>query len=365
MTVYTWMVVLLLVAALLLNGNKKGNKKFIWVAFLVLFAVMGLRDVNSVGVDSIGIGGSYPVNYKQYGQAAWGALYKEGGENFNIGFKYLMKLLYELTGGDYQWFITLLMLFVVFSYIRFIKKYSPSPIQSILYFLGMLYFVILADLLKQSIAMSILLFAIDAIFEKKPIKFIFIVLTASLFHFPALVFLPAYWLCRMQIGRNYLFLLSILLLATYIFRNQILRFMLDAYGGDDINASMEGVRFLRNKVIVMIIIVVAAIILRPPSRGDTVYNACLVFTGMAIVFQTFCGYNNIFERLADYYFHTSIVFIPLIFEKIDLKTHVIDFGTELMIKELATPLFCAFAIWRFLSTVNNSPYYNGFRFIWQ
>lgn len=365
MTVYTWMVVLLLLAALLLNGNKKGNIGFILVAFVLLFVVLGLRNVNTAGLDSSGASGSYPVIFQRYGQAAWGTLYSEGGENFNIGFKYLSKGLYELTDGDYQLYIMILMFFVVFSYMRFIKKYSPAPIQSVLYLLGLLYFTLLMDALKQALAMSVLLFAFDAIFEKKPVKFVLLVLLATSFHFPALIFLPAYWLAKMRVDRNYLLLLALILILTYIFRDRILNLMLSAYGGEDVNASLEGVRFLRNKAIIMIVIVVAAVALRPPTEGDAVYNACLVFAGVAIVFQTFCGSNNIFERLADYYFHTAIIFIPLVFERCALKRHALDLGTELMIKELGTPVFCAFAIWRFLSTVNNSWHYSGIQMLWQ
>lgn len=365
MTVYTWMVVLLLLAALLFNGNRKGNIKFILIAFLLLYALMGLRDVTTVGFDSSGRAGSYPVIFQRMGQASWGALFDKGVDSYNIGFDLLTKLIYELTGGSYQMYISLLMLFVVFSYMRFIGKYSPSPIQSILYMLGLLYFTLLFDALKQAVAMSVLLYSIDAILEKKPVKFIILALLAAVCHFPALVFLPAYWVARMRIDRNYLFLLAVLLLVTFFFRDQILRLMLNAYGGDDIDASMEGVRFLRNKVLVMLIIVVAAIILRPPTEGDQLYNACLVFTGIAIVLQTFCGYSNIFERLADYYFHISIVFIPLVFEKRELKRHAIDPRMGYLVKDLATPAFCAFAIWRFLSTVNSSRFFTGFQFFWQ
>ena len=135
----------------------------------------------------------------------------------------------------------------------------------------------------------------------------------------------------MRVDRNYLILLAAILLVTYFFRDRILTLMLSAYGGDDVNASMEGIRFLRNKAIIMIIIVAAAVFLRPPTEGDSVYNACLIFTGVAIVFQTFCGYNNIFERLADYYFHTSIVLLPLVFEKCDLKTHVLSVTDEMSV----------------------------------
>ena len=326
---------------------------------------MGLRDVSTAGSDSSGAHGSYLASYQNVGKTEWGALSGKGDNNHNVGFFYLMKLIYSLTDGNYQSFITILSLFFLFAYLRFIQKYSPSPIQSILYFLGLLYFTFLFDALKQAVAMSVLLFAFDAIIEKRPIKFVLLVLLAAQFHFPALIFLPAYWLGRMRLGQGFLLLLGGLLIATFFLRDQILRLMLESYGGENIYASMEGIRFLRNKAIVMIIIVIAAVVLRPPTEGDTVYNACLVFSGVAIVFQTFCGYNNIFERLADYYFHTSIVFLPLIFEQHELKSHVLSMRDELTAKRLAPWVFSAFAVWRFLSTVSNSPIIYGYSFLWQ
>lgn len=365
MTAYTWMVILVIAAALILQGNVKGNKKFIFVAFLILFCVMGLRDVNTCGNDSSGSNGSYPIIYRNVGRADWSELYNVGEINYNVGSTHLQKLIYDLTDGDYQTYVSIIALFVMFSYMRFIRKYSPSPIQSVLYLFGLMYFTLLFDVLKQAVAMSVLLFAFDAIIEKKPIKYILLVLLATTFHFPALVFLPAYWIGRMKVGRNYLILLAAALVITYIFRDQILNLMLDTYGGDDIKGSMEGVRFLRNKTLVMIFIIATSMLLRPPTEGDTVYNACLAFAGMSIVFQTFCGYNNIFERLADYYFHTSIVMIPLVFEKCELKKHLLDINTELMVKNVAPLVFSAFAVWRFLSYVNNSSNFMFIRFIWQ
>lgn len=365
MTVFAWLVVLLLISAFLLHGNVKGNKRFIIVAFILLFLVMGLRDVNTGGADASGTHGSYPISFQSVGTSEWSELSGKSDNNYNIGFFYLMKFMYDLTGGNYQRYITILSFFILLPYLRFIRKYSPSPILSILFFMGLLYYTFLFDALKQALAMSVLLLAFDAIIDRRPILFILFVLLAAQFHFPAMVFLPAYWLGRMKIGSGFLLLLAVILAATYLFRDQILNLMLETYGGEDIETSMEGIRFFRNKAIVMIIIVVAAFILRPPTKGDTVYNACLVFASIAIVFQTFCGYNNIFERLADYYFHTSIVLLPLIFEKCDLKAHVLTASNELRVKSIAPWLFGAFAVWRFLSYVSNSIYISSYQFLWQ
>ena len=366
MTVYTWMVLLLLLAALIFRGNKKGSIAFILIAFLILFTVMGLRDVNSVGQDASGAHGSYPLIFQRTGQKDWSKLVGSSVQSFNTGFSLLMKLVYVLTNGDYQLFVTIISLFVVFSYMRFIRKYSPSPIQSVLYFLGLLYFLLMFDALKQAVAMAVLLFAFDAIFENKPIKFVLLVLIAAQFHFPAMVFLPAYWISKMKMSRSFIVLLGFLLIVTYIFREQILNLMLKVYGGDDVvGGSLSDVRFIRTKVLVMLLIVVAAVILRPPTEGDTLYNTCLYFVGISIVFQTFCGYNNIFERLADYYFHTSIVMIPLVFEKCELDRHFLDEQMEMTVKTVAPVAFCAFAVWRFLSYVGSSPYYMDLKLIWQ
>ncbi len=365
MTVYTWLVVLLLAASFLFKGNRKHSKKFIIIAFVLLFVVMGLRDVYATGNDSSGTFGSYPNIYRRLGNTEWTEVIKRGEDNYNIGFNYLLKLIFELTGGDYQWLITIISLIVMLSYMRFIGKYSPSPIQSVLCFLGLLYYTFMFDVLKQALAMAILLFAFDAIIEKKPIKFIIITIVAALFHFPAIVFFPAYWIGRMRIGRGYIALLALLLLLTYVFRNQLLTFMMNAYKEGDSTVTMEGVMFLRSKVIIMIVFVVFAVLIRPPVRNDILYNALLMFSGVAIIFQTFCGYNNIFERLADYYFHTSIVFIPMIFEKKDdLKSRNGVITNEQILNYMML-FICAFAIWRFLSTMNNSAVFSNYKFFWQ
>lgn len=365
MTVYTWLIILLVAAAFLFNGNKRRCTMFIVVSFILLFAVMGLRDVYAFGSDASGSNGSYPVIFRNIGKTEWRKISGSGEGDYNIGFGYLTKVLFELTNGNYQAYISVISLFVITSYTRFISKYSPAPIQSVLCFLGLLYYSMLFDVLKQALAMSVLLFSFDAIVEKKPIKFLILIIIAALLHFPSIVFLPAYWIGRMQIGRKYLTILAAILLITFVFRNQLLNLMLRAYSSGESVASMEGIRFLRNKVLLMIAIVALAVWIRPPRAEDTVYNATLIFAGVAIIFQTFCGYNNIFERLADYYFHTSIVLVPLIFEKNKEYGSLANTAENDQLLNYAAVFICAIAIWRFLSYMNNAWTFSPYRFLWQ
>lgn len=324
-----------------------------------MFCIIGLRDVYTVGCDSAT---SYLRAFEDIAEIEWRDISGRGNENYNIGFAYLLKLGYIVTKGDYQTFIVIISAFMMISYAHFVGKYSPSPVQSVLYFLGLLYFSFMFDALKQGIAMSILLFSFDAIIEKKPIKFVALVLLASWFHFPAMVFLTAYPIARINVNRTYIILLIVLLALTYAFRDYMLKLMLNSYGGENLDASMEGVKFLRNKTIIMIAIVVLSMILRPMTSEDRVYTTLMKFAGIAIVFQTFCGYNNIFERLADYYFHYSIVLIPLAFEKCDLKKNCLQAGVTKAIKSVAPVLACAFAIWRFWGFTEVSITLSKYRF---
>lgn len=79
--------------------------------------------------------------------------------------------------------------FVQYSYLRFIRRHSPSLMLGLaLYiFLGTYTFSIAA--MKQTIAMAILLFAVDALIERKHIRYLLLVFVAFLFHTYAIAFL--------------------------------------------------------------------------------------------------------------------------------------------------------------------------------
>lgn len=359
MSIYAWLVVAVLLLALLLRGDVKGNQKYIILACLLLFCVYGLRDAYSIGNDSAS---SYLHGFQRMETTDWDELPKIKDGAYNTGFSHLMKLIYVCSNGDYQVFIIVVSAFVMLVFAHFIRKYSPSPVQSILYYFGLMYYTFMFNALKQSIAMAFVLLAFDAIMDRKLLKFLVMVLLGAWFHFPALVFLPAYWIANMKIGRSYLITLGLVLLLTYLFRDQLLELMLEAYDTEIHDSTM---RFLANKVIVMIVIVIAALVLRPPTQDDRMYTALLQLIGIAIVLQTFASYNNTFERLADYYFQVSVVFIPMVFEKCDLQKQYLSPKENAMVKTLAPYVFCAFAVWRFLSSVQADATLSPYLFYFQ
>ena len=342
MNIYALLVALVLVTALLMHGYEQGNKKYVIVACLLLFAVFGLRDCYSIGNDS---SSSYLHMFQHMQNATWNSILS-GSESFNKGFTILNKAVSDLTDGDYQFFIGLIAAFVTFCFGLLVYRYSPNPLASILYHFGLLLYTFHFNALKQSVAMAFLMLAFIQIDRQKPVWFVLITLIAAQFHFPSIVFLPAYWIAKMKPGRNFIILLAIILVLTYRFRSQLLTWMLSLYKEESVDyVSMNGVGFLRTKALIMVVIVIAAIMFRKPKPEDRIYSILLEFMGVAIVFQTFCGYNNIFERLADYYFQFSVVFIPMVFDKNADREPLFGWRFMSVVDTLAPYMFCGFGVY--------------------
>lgn len=372
MTIYYALIILLLLFSLLFHGEKRNSNKYITIAIVLLFCVHGMRDAKSIGHDS---SSSYLHLYESIEEAKWSNLpdlsewahaekQEDGsGHDRNIGIQWLMKAVSDLTDGDYQAFAMVVSCFTLLSLAHFVKKYSPSPVQSFLLWMGLLFFTFTMSGLKQTIAMSLVILAFDGIYERKILNFLFFVIVASIFHFPALVFLPAYWIANMRLGKTYLIFLTVLFFVTYLFRDQLVDWMTDTYETEIINNS--GMRFLANKVVVMLIIIIAAIVVRPPHSDDGLYCSLLMLVGVSAVIQTFASYNNTFERLADYYFQFSVAFIPMIFEPVKTKRRHLSERELSLVRNIGPYLFCAFAIWRFLNAVSNDSAFNPYQFYFQ
>ena len=346
MNMYVGMMAAVLVLAYVMRGDKPENKDYIWLSCLLMFALCGLRDVYSIGIDSAT---SYVSIFRRLGETDWADI----PQGNNMGFTYLLKLCHTLTGGDYQSFYMLYTAFFMVIFGRFVSKYSPSPVQSFCYFWGLLCYIFLFDGIKQGIAMGFITLAFDAIVEKKPLWFALLVYIAWWFHAPALIFAPAYLIAMMKPGRMYLLFLAALLAFTYTFRDRILELMLEFYDTTIYDYEM---RFLANKVIIMLGIVAAALVLRPPEEDDRVYGILLQFMGIAVVIQTFASYNNTFERLANYYFQFCVAFIPLVFQTDTRRSQLLDIKTAAMAQQLAPWAVCAFGVWRFANYITSNAW---------
>lgn len=338
LNIYMFMAAAILLLAACMKGNVPQNKHYIVWSCLIMFAVYGLRNTYTMGVDA---SSSYLHHFQNMATTTWSEIRAGESLNNNLVWRFTEKLGFEVLGGDYQLFISLISAFVMLVFGRFIYRYSVNPVQSFIYYWGLWFFTFNFSAIKQSIAMAILLLAFDAILEKKLIRYLIAVAFATMFHFPALVFLPAYWLVRLN-PRGYLILMAVGFAAVNLWRDQVINIITPFYYE---NAAFdEASRFWTGKVLVMLALVVFAFIRRPPSREEPVYSASLQLVAVATVIQLFSVYSNVFERLADYYFQFSVIFVPFIFraknqDKWELmKTDLLKVGAIVL---------CVFCLYRF------------------
>lgn len=375
-SIYVIQIILILVFGYLFREDKK---KFLIAAFLVLFVVMAFRNARMVGNDSAT---SYYLEFSNIQNAVllWP----------NPGLPFVMKIIRHFT-VNYQWIIIITALWVCFAYYKLLVKYSENGFISVLWFMGMLFYTFLFSALKQAWAMAFLCFALDAIFRKKPIRFLLLVGFAALFHFPALIFLPAYWIAKLKINRAFPILMFGTLVIVFIFRSQIISLMTSTYskGAEDAEVYSSSVSFFGTKFILMLIILGYAFYRYfKVSKGNEVFNALLYFMGLAAVIQTFCFYNNIFERLADYYYQFSILFMPLILireSSLDLddkskssqtnndsnadvtltKKRIWNYTiNDVDISTVLAVVITLFCVWRFVSITGSDATLTPFYFFW-
>ena len=110
--------------------------------------------------------------------------------------------------------------------------------------------------------------------------------------------------------------------------------------------------------------------------------------GVSAVIQTFCFYNNIFERLADYYYHFSILFMPLILIREPTGYGVYESNEsnnsssgnapltkkkignysfdDIDVNTVLAVVITVFCVWRFISyTGSGSDHLTPFYFFWE
>lgn len=174
-------IIILVVAVLLvmpLKENKESPiaKVLFIISFLISFLPAGLR---------YGIGTDYFYTYVPY--FYWiGNGTKEFSEQ---GFNLLNKIIFNLT-GDYKilFFVTA---FIILGFIyKAIWDNSDNKMQSVLLiFIGQSYFYSM-NLVRQAIAMAIILWSFKFLKNKKYFKALICILLASSFHVSALLMIP-------------------------------------------------------------------------------------------------------------------------------------------------------------------------------
>lgn len=194
MYLYIIFFILALLCIVELNFGRKYSKKILIIPIVVFFTLSFLRwergsDWQAYHDMFINI---FKIKYYQ--------------DNYEFLFVSLNKIVRFFTDSYTVFLFTAACIIFPCTY-NIIKKYSISPILSLLVLfctaLGFIFFV------RQTVAISLCLFAIHFIIQRKFLYFFVTVLAAFMFHRSAIVFLPAYFVYNLTFSRKQIILIVV------------------------------------------------------------------------------------------------------------------------------------------------------------
>ena len=299
---------ILLVVAVLLFGAimpQKGPKR---IRYIILMTVLhtclcGFRYMFITGDLH-----KYYFTFLRNGEYGWlsAELFAEGR---NFGFYYFNKIVYLLSGGDFQVCLFTISAIVHISLGYVVYRYSPKPWFSYLVWNCLAFFIFGFSAIKQSLAMAFVMLAFVGIAEKRPGLFIIMMAVAGSIHMPALVFLPAYWLTRMKVSPQIILLYVIMGIVIYVFKNQFVAFIRSFYYEDDEILIHSGE--IGSRMILILGFTLFGLLFR--GFRDPVVADLFHIMAIAAILQMLAGFDNIFTRLTDYYFQLSVLYLPMVF----------------------------------------------------
>ena len=198
--------------------NLKFNDNFFLVcSFILLFFFVAFRKTN-IGNDTM----EYIKLFKNCSLYKWDYLganirYETGYIIFNIILSYI--------SSSTRFFMIIMSLIFNYSVYKFIKFNSKNYLFSIIIYINLLFFYQSMTMMRQFLALSIILLSFNYIKEKKFFKYLIMTLLASCFHITAIVSLALYPMYYMNLNRKRIFILSSITLIISILLDRILPYL--------------------------------------------------------------------------------------------------------------------------------------------
>lgn len=362
---YLLFITFFVLGIVLFKSNVVSEKKariIYGIAFFFLIGLLLALRHPSMGVD-LGYGKStgYLASFEKIAKLSWGDVFTRDWLNYERGYIVFNKLVSTIFNSrDPQTLLMVCGFISALSPAILIAKESKNQLLSTLIYIALPSFYIAFSGLRQAVALSITMLAYLMIKNKRWVKFILLVILASLFHSSAIVFLIAYPLYYIKHNSIYKLASVVSVFVVYILRVPLFR-ILGTFFKDNVEIEETGA--------FMLFLVLVAIYLFLMIFSD---NENKVSTGTTNIFlvacycQAFGGIHNLAMRVGYYFMVYAMIAIPEVVENHNEENIKVDFKTKQLIKWTLMAAFVLFAIYQ-LTNGNKDSWYmtNPYNFYWE
>lgn len=249
------------------NRNNFRKKQFVFVVFGIMTLISALR-ASTIGID---LDLHYAKNYELISSVNWSdipifATLKQ----YELGYCYFTKLLTYIS-TDVQFYIifTSVVIYGVHGY--FFYKKSEDVILSSSLFMFFCLFYMYMNIVRQAIAVSILLLAYLIFSESKKkvhnyVVFVLLVILASGFHSSAILCLVYLLFDKLKFTKIHMLLGIVVTALIYVGYSSVYKFVLSILGGNDkyssyLDSEKYGVGYMNLQSIYYVIITLGAFLL--------------------------------------------------------------------------------------------------------
>lgn len=329
----------------LVSTNKHIEISF-YIIVVQLYFVFAFRSI-SVGGDLY----YYVPYYRIIGSLPWRALFKI---NYEPGYLILNKVL-NYVSTNVQFLLIIYGIIVIISVARFVYKYSKIPWLSFYLFVSMSFFTAFMNNIRSSIALSILLWSLDYVKERRPVKFIFFVILAFAFHKTAVVFIFIYFLYAIRSKRVYILTTTVVGCVVLFEGEKIINYLISHYYPIYATHVVSGKGYNLFVLLLTVIVFGYGFQRKKAQKDDNqrlLYNMMLI----SVMMQILAFYFDFFARIVTYFDIAMICLIPNVINTLKIRNVK---GIAIVIVCMATAIY----FWYYLSTDPGGvvPY----KFMWQ
>lgn len=314
---------------------KKNNTNFeLNIFFLAIFVFIGLR-APETGTDTYG----YVVNFMRRGSLNLSDIIKMYSEDNEIGYLIFTKALYILAPFK-QSLLIVQGGIVALAYRYFIKKCCKTN-----YFFSVLIFMAFGLLnfhmtgIRQSIAMSICMFAYVFIIEKKYFRAVLAIALAATFHLSAIVFTTAFIFGVVWKRNNNLVSTILLCLVMSLSVGTLLSLVSQLREKWNMYATIEGTSNGFIFFVILLIVVVLSEYVKKSIHADEQVHMRVNYVSLILWSGRLIG--RTFERPTLFFIPACMVTLPDVFE------HLTNNKYKLLFYLLTIILICSFYMYRY------------------